>query len=220
MNRMGKAVIYLRVSTDQQAASGLGLEAQEAKCREHCARMGLEVLAVHSDPAIGGKDAIERRPGLQAVLALVQRNPEAIVVVYSLSRLSRRQSITWKLLDDRGEYRLRVQSASEPFDTSTPMGRAMLGMLAVWAALEADMIGERTAAALQARRERGHRLGATPLAADKPEVVARVRELYETGDFTHATLAAKLNELGLPTKHGKRWHKTTVQRTLQQQVAA
>jgi len=211
-----KAVIYTRVSTDQQAASGLGLEAQLEACREHARRRGHTIVGEYTDAAISGKDTLEKRPGLQAVLSMAARRNEMVVLVYSLSRLSRRQSLTWQLIDDRGEYRLQVESASEPFDTTTPMGRAMLGMLAVWAALEADMISERTSAALQARRARGHRLGTTPLAHDKPEVAALVHKLYETGTFTHETLANELNARGVATKHGARWHKTTVGRTLRQ----
>jgi len=216
-----KAVLYTRVSTGKQAASGLGLEAQLAECRAHAARKGYDVVAEYTDAAVSGRDAIEKRPGLQAVLAAATRREDVVVVVYSLSRLSRRQSITWRMLDDRGEYRLQVESASEPFDTSTPMGRAMLGMLGVWSALEADMCSERTSAALEARRARGHKLGAKPLAEVAPEVVAKVKELYATGSYTHADLAERLNADGVPTKRaGSRWHATTVARTLQQTVAA
>src|SRR5271166_2681939 len=139
-----RAVLYTRVSTGKQAASGLGLEAQIAACRAHAVRKGYKVVGEFTDAAISGKDAIEKRPGLQSVIAAAAKREDVVVVVYSLSRLSRRQSLTWTLLDDRGAYRLQIESASEPFDTSTPMGRAMLGMLGVWSQLEADMCAERT----------------------------------------------------------------------------
>lgn len=212
-----KCVLYTRVSTGKQAASGLGLEAQLAECRRHAERKGYEVLEVHTDAAISGRDALEKRPGLQAVLAAAAKREDVVVVVYSLSRLSRRQSVTWRLLDDRGEYRLQVESASEPFDTSTPMGKAMLGMLGVWSQLEADMCSERTSAALEARRARGHKLGAKPLAEEKPETALLVRELYATGAYTHASLAEELNARRVtPKREGSQWHATTVARTLRQ----
>jgi len=190
-----KAVLYTRVSTGKQAASGLGLEAQIAA---------------------SGKDAIDKRPGLQGVLAAAAKREDVVVVVYSLSRLSRRQSLTWELLDDRGAYRLQIESASEPFDTSTPMGRAMLGMLGVWSQLEADMCAERTSEALAARKARGLPLGAKPLVAERPEVVEIVKELYSSGDYTHASLAKDLNTRGIATMRGAKWHATTVARTLKQ----
>jgi DNA invertase Pin-like site-specific DNA recombinase len=109
-----------------------------------------------------------------------------------------------------------VSSASEAFDTSTPMGRAMLGMIATFAELEADLVSERTKAALAAVRARGTRLGAPSMVEvvrngvrsvdpDRAATVARVRALYETGGFTHVTLAAHLNASGIPSVRGGRW---------------
>jgi DNA invertase Pin-like site-specific DNA recombinase len=80
------------------------------------------------------------------------------------------------------------------------------------------MCSERTSAALEARRARGHRLGAKPLAEEQPETVVELRRLYATGEYTHVSLAAKANELALTTKHGGRWHATTVARTLRQRL--
>ena len=227
---MPEAVIYTRVSSspktrnDRKARVGngayvsksLSLEAQLSVCREHARRKNYEVMGEFSDEALSGKDDIDRRPGLQAVLERAAKREDVVVVVYALSRLSRRQSLTWRLLDSKGEYRLALESATEPFDTSSPMGRAMLGMLGVWAQLEADMTSERTVAALEARRARGLHVGPRPLVAERPEIVREIRKLYDEGDFTLATLAEYLNTQGIPTKRGKRWHATQVGRTLRQ----
>jgi site-specific DNA recombinase len=214
-----KAVLYTRVSTGKQAASGLGLEAQLQACREHAERRGYEIVGEHVDAAISGKDGIAARTGLQAVLEAASKREDVVVIVYSLSRLSRRQSLTWALLDDRGAYRLRVESASEPFDTSSPMGRAMLGMLGVWSQLEADMISERTSAALQAAKARGRRLGARSAAEIHPESVLRIKELYATGRYNVKTLADEANALQLPTaRAGHKWHPTTIARVLKQRL--
>jgi DNA invertase Pin-like site-specific DNA recombinase len=211
-----RAVLYTRVSTEKQERSGLGLEAQLTTCRDYAKRKGYQVIGEYSDPAISGRDNIDKRPGLQKVLAAASKRRDVVVIVYSLSRLSRRQSLTWKLLDGDGEYRLQVESATEPFDTSTPMGKAMLGMLAVWAQLEADMCSERTSDALAAKKARGARVGAKPLAELHPEVALRARELYSTGRYTYRTLADELNALGLPTALGGKWHATSVRRVLNQ----
>lgn len=224
------AVLYNRVSTAKQAASGLGLEAQMAAC-EAVARAGkYKVLGAFTDPAVSGKETLDRgkRPELGKMLDVVRANPGCVVITYALSRLSRRQKLTWDLLDEHGDYRLKVKSATEPFDTSSPMGKAMVGMIAIWNTLEADMCSERTSAALQARKARGLRLGPRPLAEQRPDVARQVHDMYEKGyvdpedgtrrDFSHKTLAEELNRRGVPTMHGKTWRPTTVARTLRQPV--
>jgi site-specific DNA recombinase len=216
------AVIYTRVSTTKQAVHGVGIESQLSKCREHCARLGLEVLSVRSDPATSGRDGIEDRPGLQSVIADVNANPGAIVVVYSLSRLGRSQRLIWTLLDDRGDYALPLSSATESFDTASPMGRAMLGMLGVWAQLEADLVAERTVDALAAISESGKRLGAPSMAEvvdedgtrrfdpAKVAIVRRVKALYQGGGYTHRSLADKLNAQKFKSVRGGKWWSRTV----------
>jgi site-specific DNA recombinase len=217
------AVLLLRVSTQRQKDSGIGIELQEATCRDYCARMGIPVLSVHTDAGVSGKDALSKRPGLQAAIAAVQGAPGSVMVAYSLSRLGRSQKLIWTLLDDRGEYALPFVSATEPFDTSTPMGRAMLGMLAVWAQLEADLASERSIDALAAVAERGTKLGAPNMVETTDEetgervkdpakvaLVGQVKRLYATGEYSHRSLAEHLNATGVPSVTGARWHARTV----------
>ena len=187
------------------------MEAQLAKCQEHCARQGIPVLSVHTDEAVSGKDGLDKRPGLRAVIAAVEANPGSVVVVYSLSRLGRSQRLIWTLLDDRGEYALPLASATEPFETATPMGRAMLGMLGVWAQLEADLVSERTVDAMAALAKRGVRLGAPKMADSVPVgTLNEIKEMYASGRYSYRQIAADLNARGVPTsrKGGKWWPKT------------
>lgn len=229
------AVIYLRVSTSRQKESGVGIEAQEAECREWCARQGIPVIGTQRDEAVSGKDGLDRRPGLRAVLEQVRENPGCVVVAYSLSRLGRSQRLIWNLLDDRGEYALPFASATEPFDTSTPMGKAMLGMLAVWSQLQADLISEVTVDALAAVAERGVRLGNPTMIESrrkdgeevvrfvdpaKVAVVRQVQELYSGGGFSHRSLADHLNAEGTPTAKGGRWHAKTVRTAIATEIPA
>jgi site-specific DNA recombinase len=225
------AFVYLRVSTAKQAELGVGLEAQEAKCREHAARLGLPVLAVHKDAGFSGRDGLDKRPGLRAVIEDVKASPGSVVIVYSLSRLGRSQRLIWTLLDDRGDYALPLSSATEPFETATPMGRAMLGMLGVWAQLEADLTSERTVDALAAVAERGTRLGAPSLiervenGERVPDLakVAIVREVQRLAADTGASsraLAARLNAEGVASVNGRRWHPRTVRLALAAQLPA
>ncbi len=207
------AIVYLRVSTDKQSTSGIGMEAQFAKCSEHCARLGIPITAVHKDEAVSGKDGLEKRPGLRQVIADVQATPGSVVVVYSLSRLGRSQRLIWTLLDDRGDYALPLSSATEPFETTTPMGRAMLGMLGVWAQLESDLVSERTKDALKAVAARGVKIGA-PSMVRKGVDVKLIRELYATGKYTYRSLVEELNARGVKTARGGKWWLTSVQKAL------
>lgn len=209
------ALLYLRVSTSRQATEGVGLDTQEAKARTHAARCYWPVVGVFRDEGVSGKEGIENRPGLQALIAAVKTTPGAVVVVYSVSRLARRQRLLWQLLDDRDGYGLPVVSATEPFDAASPMGRAMLGMIAVFAQLEADMVSERTRDALAELKSQGKKLGArSMIELGALESVKIAQELYATGQFTHRSLADELNKRGIPTAKGGRWWPKTVRSAL------
>jgi DNA invertase Pin-like site-specific DNA recombinase len=209
-------LVYVRVSTARQATDGIGLEAQESKCRQHAERMGWTVAEVFRDEGVSGKDAIESRPGLVALIAKAKATPNAVVVVYSVSRLARRQRLLWTLLDEHEGFGLSVSSATESFDTTTPTGRAMLGMIAVFAQLEADMVSERTKDALAEVKARGQKLGRPSQLATNPDAVALVKQLYATGLYSHVTLAEELNRRGTPTASGTgKWWPKTVRTALQ-----
>jgi DNA invertase Pin-like site-specific DNA recombinase len=207
------AVIYARVSTDEQAMSGLGIEAQLATCRAYCSRVDYNVVGEYIDRAVSGRDDPRTRPQLGKLLKLDLSDTR--VVVYSVSRLTRRQSQLWRLLAEDGLYKLRLVSATENFDLGTPMGRAMIGMLGVWAQLEADMTSERTKVALAARRARGHRLGAPPMIEVNPEIVAKIAELHDEGK-SYDCIAFEMNMLGIAGVRGGKWWPSAICRALRQ----
>lgn len=229
--RPTKAVLYARQSpspksreekraahAENRANASLSLETQLNACRAHAERRGYAVIAEYSDPALSGKDTIEGRPGLQAVLQLAAKQEDVVVIVYNLSRLARRQSLTITLLDDRGDYRLQLESATESFDTTTPMGRAMIGMLSVFAQLQVETISENTIAALATLRNKGIRLGARPLSLTRPDDALEVQRLYHTGKWGTRALAEHLNAVGMPGPRGGKWHATTIRRILKDNV--
>lgn len=217
------AVIYLRVSTQEQARDGAGLDAQEARCRAFCVARGFPVLAVHRDEARSGRSDVTARPGLAAAVAQVRatlgqgaRGVEpAVLVAYSVSRIARSQRVLWTLLDPARALSLPVASATEPFDTSTPMGRAMLGMIGVWSQLEADLVSERTRDALAQVRAGGRRLGAPPMSELAPDAVRRVAQLRAEGVSLRG-IAERLNAEGVRGGRGGLWWTKTVRAALNQ----
>lgn len=219
-----KAVIYLRVSTQEQARNGVGLDSQEAKCRALCDLRGFEVSSVYRDEGASGRSEARTRPGLSQAIAEVRAHVQgrgrrdeigAALIVYSVSRVARSQRILWELVDPARELALPLISATEPFDTSTPMGRAMLGMIGVWSQLEADLVSERTRDALAHVRAGGKRLGAPPMSELAPAAVRRVAALRAEG-LSYRAIAQRLNEEGTKGGRGGLWWTKTVRAALVQ----
>jgi site-specific DNA recombinase len=211
------AFIYLRVSPRPDEQQSVSIEAQEAKCRDHAERLGLPVELTFKDEFISGKDGVEHRSGLAALLKAHRANPNAVVIVYSVSRLARRQSLLWHLLDEQTGEGLRISSATEPFDTASPIGRAMLGMLGVWAQLEADMISERTRDGLAVVRSRGTQLGQKSLVQLNPEAVQQAKDLHTAG-LSMQRIADELNRRGVKSPGGGKWAKSNVYKCIHAKI--
>jgi DNA invertase Pin-like site-specific DNA recombinase len=199
-------VAYLRVSTEEQAVSGLGLAAQERAVRAECRRRGLPLAAVHTDAGVGGKTLM--RPALKAALADLDAGRGSVLMVAKLDRLTRsvHDATGLMLAAERGGWGLVALNA--PVDTTTPQGAAMAQVLAVFAELERRLIGERTKAALAVKRAQGVRLGRPRLLS--PHVVERIVASRAAGS-TWSTIARELDEDGVATAQGGRqWYPATV----------
>lgn len=146
--------LYPRVSTIEQAKEGYSIGEQTERLKKYCEAMGWEVYKIYTDPGYSGGSM--DRPGLQNLISDVEDGLLDKVVVYKLDRLSRSQLDTLYLIEkvflvNNTDF----VSMSENFDTSTPFGRAMIGILAVFAQLEREQIKERTMMGKQARAEEG-----------------------------------------------------------------
>ena len=122
---------------------------QEAACRALCAARGLEVAGVHVDAGQSGGKL--ERPALTELRARVAAGEVAVVVVYALDRLSRSQAHTLALLEEFEQAGAGLAAASQPFDSTSASGRALLGMLAVFSELQRAEIRNRTKQALAAK---------------------------------------------------------------------
>ena len=223
-----RAVVYLRVSTDEQAESGLGLEAQLATCTAWCAARGYAVAAVHRDEGVSGSTAVDKRPGLTAAIGALGRG--AVLVAAKRDRLARSVGIAAVLEETARRMGAGVETPDAP-DSDDPFAVAMRGMLDVFAQLERAQIAARTKAALQAKKARGEKTGgALPLGcgladdgktlvadAAEREALELVRALRADG-LSMRDIAARLNAEGVPCR-GSRWHLTTVARLLSRGVA-
>jgi len=206
LERTTGVVGYCRVSTDEQAVSGLGLAAQEQAIRAECERRGLALVALYSDPGVSAKTL--ERPGLRAALGDLEDRRGNVLMVAKLDRLTRsvHDATGLMLRADRGGWGLVALDVA--VDTTTPQGAAMAQVLAVFAELERRLIGERTKAALAVRKAQGVRLGRRVALPD--DVVQRITERHRAGAGWSA-IARELNEAAIPTAQGgKKWYPATV----------
>lgn len=147
--------LYIRVSTTEQADEGYSVGEQEARLRSYCSAYGYIINAVHIDPGYSG--ATLERPGIKNVMKDVSSGKCKKVIVWKLDRLSRSQKDTMIMLEDVFlANNCNFVSLIENFDTSTPFGRCIVGILAAFAQMERENIKIRTTMGRQARIKQGH----------------------------------------------------------------
>lgn len=153
---MVEVAIYIRVSTLDQARDGYSLDAQERVLRRWCQEHNHHVFGVYADRGISGKD-MEHRPELQRLLNDARNGCFQVVAFWALSRFTRSVADLYRTMEQFSRYGVSLFSYTEAFDTSTNFGRAMIGIVGVFAQLERELTAERVAAALRERAEQGKR---------------------------------------------------------------
>lgn len=217
-------VAYLRVSTDEQAESGLGLEAQLAACRAWCERHGGELSSVHRDEGISGATAPTARPGLTDALAALSDG--GVLLVAKRDRLARDAFYSVILERTVGTIGARIVSAAgEGTDDDSPTSVLMRRILDAFAEYERLLIGARTKAALRAKGVRGERMGRPPLGQrvqdgpDGPQWVADADEVAvcrvvaaHRSTMSLRAVASRLTTDGVPPLRGGSWNHASVDR--------
>ncbi|KMY28262.1 resolvase [Lysinibacillus xylanilyticus] len=165
---MGRVIGYCRVSTEEQ-----NLDMQEQAIERYAKEKGLELILYVEKISSRKEKRIELEHAIKAAT-----NGD-LFVVYKLDRLARSTKELYTLTDRLKEKGVEFASIHDAFDTTTPTGKAMFGMLAVFAEFERDIIQQRTKAGLEAAKKRG-RIGGRPAIDDK--VKRRVRTLFESGE--------------------------------------
>jgi DNA invertase Pin-like site-specific DNA recombinase len=220
-----RAVTYIRVSSDQQGKSGLGIEAQRAAIARFTAEHGHEVVAEHVEVETGkGCDALDRRPQLAAALkrAKAERCP---VVVAKLDRLSRDVAFISGLMAQKVPFIVAELGVdTDPF---------LLHIYAALAEKERALISARTKDALAAAKARGVRLGnrtnlpeatrrsaaVRSAAADRhaANVLPVIEEIRRGGATSLRRVAAALTVRGVRTPRGGAWTAAAVRNVLERQ---
>ncbi len=208
----GCVVGYLRVSTQEQGESGLGLDAQRAAIEAHCQAKGWTVVEWCEDPGVSGSVDPAQRPGMARALRLLETGKAGALVVAKLDRCSRvLHHLTGLVLRADAEG-WRFVALDVGVDTGTSVGRMYVGMLGSVAEFTRARISENTRDALAAKKAQGKRLG-RPVTVQSHAARARLRELLEEGGLTLAAIAQQLNDEGYTTPTGLQWTWRHVQKT-------
>src|SRR6188472_1706448 len=170
---MESAIAYLRVSTQRQQRSGLGIEAQRTTIARFTEAEGLTIIGEYVEAETGkGADALDRRPHLAAALAAA-RSAKCSVLVSKLDRLSRDVAFVSGLMAQRVPFIVaELGRDADPF---------MLHLYAALAEKERRLISERTRAALAAKKAAGAKLG-------------NPKDIVEAGSLGRVTLVESAND--------------------------
>lgn len=216
---MKRVALYIRVSTARQDLEGFSIPMQKERLIAYCKAKGWVVAGVFIDPGHSGSSL--DRPGIEALMAEVEAGKFDVVLVYKLDRLSRSQKDTLYLIEDVFmDNEVDFVSMQESFDTTTIYGRAMVGILSVFAQMERETITERTLLGRAGRAEVGlwHGGGTDPIGYDyvngelviNPVEAEQVREVYGLYADGHSVTEITRRMEGKKTKHGDWSHTSTV----------
>lgn len=221
--RPPRAIIYVRQSVSRD--DSVSLELQETAGRDYAARRGYEIAAVVSDPGRTGT-TLKRRQVL-ATISSIERREADIIIVWRWSRLARSRRDFAVVCDTVEALGGRVESATEPIDTTTAAGRFARGMMAEVAAWESEQKGEVWKEIHTRRRKNGmvaqggqrfgytHEAGTDTYQID-PVTGPILAEMYRRfiGGAGGNGIAAWLNREGIPNRIGRPWRADVVRRLL------
>lgn len=210
MSEAKVAALYIRVSTLDQAREGYSLAAQQAALEAWATAHGY-ATQLYADEGISGKD-IRHRPAMRQMLADVEAGKIAVVAVWALSRLTRSVADLYAMQDLLVSHNVGLFSHTEGSDTSSPTGRAMMGLLGIFAQWEREVTAERVRDALAERAAQGKRtchcvLGYDTAGADdlvpNPAEAEMVRYIFAKY-LEHRSLSAVAELCRIKGYHGKR----------------
>ncbi|BBI32006.1 recombinase family protein [Cohnella abietis] len=215
-----RVVLYIRVSTEEQANEGYSIRAQKNQLIDYCRVNGYEIVKICIDDGYSAKNT--KRPRLQEVLTLAQNKEIDAVVVYKLDRFTRSVKDLYELLEDLQSNGVGFISRQEKFDTTTAMGRAMIGILGVFAQFERELIAERVRLGMEQKVKEGKRPGGKYpfgytstglLIGEEANYIKMVRSLYMSG-MSYQAIAAQMFNEGIVRRNGE-WTATNVALTLE-----
>ena len=211
----GLALLYIRVSTVQQATDGVSLGAQERELVSAASLAGYTEVEMVREEGRSGK-SIKGRPELRSALDRLNKGQAVALFVTRVDRLARSTKDFLTIIDQANQHSWRLVLLDLNLDTSTYQGRFVVTIMGALAEMERAIIGERQKDVHRDRRAQGKVWGVDlgPKSKIPLDVTERVRDMREKGMSYHA-IAAQLNSDGVPTAlNGQQWHGSTIRKML------
>ena len=234
---MKNAIGYVRVSTVEQAKKGISIKNQKMRIRRYAEDNDLTIIEICEDRGISGSK-IKNRPGMMQLIDLVDGKKAEAVVSYKLDRLFRNTSDAINTLDWLKAKKVAFHSITEKIDTTTPLGKFFVGITALYAEMERDVLSERIRDNLKMKKLRGEKTGGhVPYGYDsyikeyvkrdgkqvpihglkknkqEQRRIRKTKKLRDQG-LSYGAISDELNRLRYKTKTGKKWTAMTVKRTI------
>jgi len=219
-------IAYVRVSTEDQAKTGVSLESQEARIGAYALAMGFDLSEVIRDAGASAKTL--QRAGITRLLEGVRSGAIARVVILKLDRITRSTRDLADLLEIFAKSDAALISVSESLDTKSAAGRLVVNMLGVVAQWEREAIGERTEIALGHKRanlkvyaptpfgyrREGNDLVPEPIEQDALEEAVRL----DCAGYSYRAIGCALEARGVKPHRGTRWHASSVRAMLRSKM--
>ncbi len=203
---------YIRVSTEDQAREGFSLDAQGTRLRKYCEAKGWSLIRIYQDETSGRATT---RPAYRQMMS--DMDTWDILLVVKQDRIHRNVRNFYEMVDELRAHSKQFASVEESIDTTTAMGWAFIGILAIWAQLESDQISERVRKAMPVARAKGYHMGRPPLGF----IWVKATKTFEPTDWALAikadASACGIAEAGLrhPYEEGKNRGKRVPDRSVQ-----
>ena len=234
-HKMRGAVIYTRVSTDEQVQHGTSLDGQRTACLEEARRMGLPVVAECEDSGISGS-LYQTRPGIMEALRLVESGAASVLIATKIDRIGRSARVILDIVDRVEKAGGELVTGDMKFDHS-PTGRLMRTIYAGMAEMEREAIRERTMGGKRRRAEDGQQpqrsrspygyhiitnaevdcglylpamRGQYIIDEEKATIARRLFTGYANGTHSLPLLCKELNAEGILAPSGGLWHEPTI----------
>jgi len=165
-----KVALYCRVSTLDQT-----IDNQLLELRDHCSRMGWEIVKEYADEGLSGTLSRDKRPAFNEMIKDAYRKRFDLVVCWDISRIGRSMKELVMFLSDMKDKGVGICSVRQGFDTSTSMGEMMFQFVGILSSWEREMIRERTIAGLERAKSEGKTLGRRKVTNDT--MTAKIIEL-------------------------------------------